>query len=68
MYFFIGCPNPPLSEENVSETPNLRLWLQKRNITCGFFSTLIRGEVPPKPIPDASIDIVPKIDKNPLES
>ena len=66
MYFFIGCPNPPLSEENVSETPNLRLWLQKRNITCGFFSTLIRGEVPPKPIPDASIDIVPKIDKNPF--
>ena len=57
------------SEENVSETPNLRLWLQKRNITCGFFCTLIKGEVPPKPIPDASNSIdggVPKIEKNPF--
>ena len=38
--------------------------LQKRNITCGFFSTLIRGQVPAKK--PSMNDIIPKIEKNPF--
>ena len=54
-----------MTKEDVSETPNLRLWLVKRNLTCEFFSELIRGKCPPKPL---SIDITTEIEieKNPF--
>lgn len=42
------CPDPAPTEFDVEHTPNLKLWLTKRNITCGFFSSLIQGLAPPK--------------------
>ena len=45
------CLTEPLTELQVQHTPNLKLWLGKRNLSCGFFSSLIRGLVPPKTIP-----------------
>jgi hypothetical protein len=41
---FNCCPEKTTSEDDVEMTPNLKLWLMKRNLTCGFFSSLIRGE------------------------
>ena len=45
------CLTEPLTELQVQHTPNLKLWLGKRNLSCGFFSSLIRGLVPPKAVP-----------------
>ena len=42
------CLSEPLSEMQVQHTPNLKLWLGKRNLTCSFFSSLIKGLIPPK--------------------
>ena len=43
------CCEPPPNEFDVEHTPNLKLWLTKRNLTCGFFGSLILGLAPPKP-------------------
>lgn len=43
------CPDPPPSEFDVEHTPNLKLWLTKRSMSCGFFSSLILGLAPSKP-------------------
>ena len=43
------CSEPPPNEFDVEHTPNLKLWLTKRNLTCGFFGSLILGLAPPKP-------------------
>ena len=43
------CCDPPPNEFDVEHTPNLKLWLTKRNLTCGFFGSLILGLAPPKP-------------------
>ena len=44
------CLNEPLSELQVQHTPNLKLWLGKRNLTCLFFSSLIKGLIPPRTV------------------
>ena len=43
------CPDSPPNEFDIEHTPNLKLWLTKRSLSCGFFGSLILGLAPPKP-------------------
>ncbi len=66
VYFFQAacCPLRPLTGDEVDSTANMKLWLKKRSLTCGFFAGLINGLAPPKPPLEVQPDEAVTLEKN----